>query len=381
MGSQDKMETIEAVTYVFSIDGPTRKDKEVAENEKKMRVWQIVPSVCASMCVIPYGLMLGWPSPTYPMLLKPDSPIFISYDQSAIIAGFLMIGNFLGTPISTKTIVAPRYGILIGIAFMTSGWFVMWQARDFFWLLASRILVGFGNGYGTGQLKMYIAQICDDDLKALVLKHINLYVFFAVLAMFSIGPFLDFRQTSVVCLLTSILIFFVCLLLPSSPKELVRANQTARARRMIAHLKPDADVDNELGRLKGDSGAKEQGFVEIFKRPALLKSFGVFAFLVFCQQCSGAPATIIYTQIMFERSHCPHAVYIAIVYAVLFFFSNVIGIFLVPKYNKRTVLLFSSCSVVLLVIAKICVILLKVNEKYWSYSSVAVMYLYIVVHT
>lgn len=60
--------------------------------------------------------MLGWPCPTYPNLLKENEKprIVITWDQSAMIAGFLMLGNTLGTPLSSTNLIPTKYGLLLG---------------------------------------------------------------------------------------------------------------------------------------------------------------------------------------------------------------------------------------------------------------------------
>ncbi|KAG5893147.1 hypothetical protein JTB14_000411 [Gonioctena quinquepunctata] len=311
----------EAVTYVFS-SGQDKKMVVGTPSGFRSKIWQIVPVVCASLSCLPFGLMLGWPSPTNPMLLKPDSAIPITIDQSAMIAGFLMIGNTLGTPLSTKCFMESKYGILLGVTFMTVGWFLMWQARDIYWLLGSRILVGFGGGYCSGQLKLYIKDLCDDNLKTTLTKQINLYTFLAFVAIHSFGPFFNFRDNSIISLLVTIIVFFILLLLPSTPKDLIKARNLEQARKLILYVKPSSNVDEEINKIVQNMKIpnKQFGMRNVLAHQALRNRFLIFAFLVFCQQFSGAPATLIYTQILFEQSNCPYAVQFAISYALTFFF-------------------------------------------------------------
>ncbi|XP_044272745.1 solute carrier family 2, facilitated glucose transporter member 8-like isoform X3 [Tribolium madens] len=159
--------------YVFE------RKEEMAPSKFRRKVWQILPSICATLMCLPFGIMLGWPSPTYPTLIQPGAPVWISMDQSAMIAGFLMIGNTVSTPFSSIQRIGAKYGIIIGASLITIGWIVMWQARDVFWLLGSRFLIGAGNGFGTGQVKLYINEICQDSLAQTMAKQINLYVFLA----------------------------------------------------------------------------------------------------------------------------------------------------------------------------------------------------------
>lgn len=117
-------------TYVFDV----QEEAMFTDLLPKIRtgLWQIFPSACASLTCIPFGLMLGWPSPTYPTLvLQPDSPVPITLDQSAMVAGFLMFGISFGTIFSSKHVgLGPKYGIILGNVFIMLGWLIMWQAQD-----------------------------------------------------------------------------------------------------------------------------------------------------------------------------------------------------------------------------------------------------------
>uniref|UniRef100_A0A6P7EXC5 Facilitated trehalose transporter Tret1-like isoform X1 n=2 Tax=Diabrotica virgifera virgifera TaxID=50390 RepID=A0A6P7EXC5_DIAVI len=371
----------EIITYRFSLNNEKAEPPEVPEMITRIR--QVILSICVLLACLPFGLMLGWPSPTNPILINKDSPIPITIDQSAMIAGFLMIGNTVGTPFCRKTFLGTKFSILIGILIMGAGWTLMWQSQNIFWLLGSRLLVGIGNGYCAGQVKIYISNICDEDLKQMFTKLINLYIFLGIIMIYSFGPFIDFRYTSITCMLITLVVFCIILLLPTTPKELVKANKLKQARNIISKLKPGINLNTEVNKisdsLKIDN--QEYGFLPLMKDREARINFIKFTLLTFCQQFSGAPATIIYTQILLRESHCSYPKYFAVAYAITFFISNVIGMFLMPRFNKKTVLLLSTFSVILLQITKILLVYFEVNEKYWSYSSTLVLFLFIVVHT
>nr|CAI5824713.1 unnamed protein product [Callosobruchus analis] len=306
MEEDKKIMTSEMVTYVFASANQQDMLKDAAPTGG--RLWQVVPCTCASLICIPFGLMLGWPSPTYPYLVSNStSPIQITMDQSAMIAGFLMLGNTLGTPISATESMGPK------------------------------LLVGLGHGFGMGQVKLYICGICSEDLQLIFLKIINFYTLAGVIAIYSFGPFLRFRETSLICLILSVSLVFFMAFLPATPKELIKAKKFSDARRLISYIKPHLNVTNEVNMLKESlSNASEtHGIVKLIRIEKLRGNFLIFFIISVFQQFTGAPATLVYTQILFERSHVPYAPYFAIGYVCLFFLANIIGIFIIPKYNKK----------------------------------------------
>ncbi|VEN57551.1 unnamed protein product [Callosobruchus maculatus] len=382
MEEDKKIMASEMVTYVFASANQQDMLKDTAPTGG--RLWQVVPCTCASLICIPFGLMLGWPSPTYPYLVNNStSPIPITMDQSAMIAGFLMLGNTLSTPLSATDSMGPKYGVLVGLAATASGWFVMWQAKSIYYLLGSRLLVGLGHGFGMGQVKLYICGICSEDLQPIFLKIINFYALAGVIAIYSFGPFLHFRETSMICLILSVALVFFMAFLPATPKELIKAKKFSDARRLISYIKPHLNVTNEVNMLKESLSkvSERNGIMKLIRNKKLRGNFVIFFIISIFQQFTGAPATVVYTQILFERSHVPYAPYFSIGYVCLFFLSNIIGIFLIPKYNKKIVLLFSSTGISIALAMKICVIYFQVNEVYWPYTSVVVMYLFILIHT
>ncbi|XP_050299027.1 solute carrier family 2, facilitated glucose transporter member 8-like [Anthonomus grandis grandis] len=351
----------------------------------KCKVWQVIPCVCASLTCIPFGLMLGWPSPTYPKLIgTPTSPIPITMDQSALIAGFLMLGGSLGTLFSQKTIgPGTKYGIIMGNVLMVIGWTVMWQAKDIYALLGSRFLIGTGYGYGVGQIRIYIAEMSRATLGQTLMKHLNFYGLLGFVLAYAVGPWVDFRQLSYFSVIIAVFILFLTVFLPCTPKELLLAKKSAEAKKLLAFLKTDSDPEQEVHNLAQSilNPPESVGFSKIMQDGTLRVNFIKLTFLLFCQQYSGAPPTLVYTQIIFEKSQVPYPEVFAICYALLYVIGNVIGTYTVPMLNKKLVLLTSSCFILILLVANILVIYFRVNIEYFQYSSVITLYLFILVHT
>ncbi|XP_063917172.1 probable metabolite transport protein CsbC [Zophobas morio] len=380
----------EGYTYVFETKGEMGAKPP---SKFRRKVWQIVPSVCATLMCLPFGIMLGWPSPNYPTLTKPvdegestTDPIAlirITMDQSAMVAGFLMVGNTAATPFSSFKRLGAKYGVLVGATLMTIGWIMMWQSRDIFYLLGSRFLVGAGNGFGTGQLKYYIGEVCQDSLSVFLTKQINLYVFAGLILAFAFGPFVDFRQFSIIASIISVLVLFLTIFLPVPPRELVKSGKIKEAHKLISFLSPHLNPDDELIKIKKKANTVDTdlSYCDVLKKSSLRKNLLIFAVAVFFQQFSGAPATLVYTQMIFASCGCPRPELCALVYIFAFFLANVYGIFCVPNHNKKHVLLFSSVGVSLLIVVQIIVLVENANEKFWNFTSLVVMLLFIVVHT
>lgn len=335
------------------------------------------------MCV-PFGIMLGWPSPTNPKLLAESSPIPINIDQSAMIAGFLMLGNILGTPFSSWSFLGTKYGITLGLFCMLIGWSIMWYAVNIYLLLGSRFLVGLGCGYGVGQLKIYIKELCVIPSLAQTLgKLVSFYIYFGVILAYIIGYFVSFTDFSMISTLITAVILVACFLLPHTPKEYLRFGKIRQAKTVLQYLKPNLDVEHEIQNMKMSLETEVQhlSFFQVLRDEDLRRKFAIIAFLTFFTQFSGAPATIIYSQIIFTASYCPYPGICAIAYAVLYLISHFIGVFYFKTFNRKICLLVSSISVTITLIVNIIVLYYNFNVTYWSYIFVITLFAYIFVHS
>lgn len=244
--------------------------------------------------------------------------------------------------------------MLIGCSFM-------WFASNIFWLLGSRLVVGFGHTFCLNQLKYYISEICDENLKIIMMRQITLHAFFGIVVIVSCGSFLNFETTAMVLTIISAMIFLFLLFLPqvTSPLPKTKTNQTSITWRNF----------------------KKVPLFQVLADKDLRKKFFIFFILVWCQQYSGIPATIVYSQIIFEKFFSPYPKFFVISYVVIYFLFNILGIFIIPKYNKRLVLLISSSGVSFVILIEVVISFLNINQFYWTYISLVVIYLYLILHT
>lgn len=201
--------------------------------------------------------------------------------------------------------------------------------------------------------------------------------------MFIYGSFIDFVDAAIVSLALNLGVFSIITFLPTTPRQLVKNKKLQDARRLIQNLQPNVNINNAINKITQNMSSPniQMGLIQFFTNRHLLKNFFIFTLLVFCQQFTGVPATIIYTQILFAFCNAPDPKYIAIGYVMLYFFTNILGVFVIPKYNKRFVLILSSLFVAFITVIQIGLLYFDLNRTYWNLSSVIVIYIYLFVHT
>ncbi|KAF5289712.1 hypothetical protein FQA39_LY03629 [Lamprigera yunnana] len=364
-------------TFVFN-----PKEEMPQEKEIRTKLIQLFTASVGSLICIPFGIMLGWPSPTYPKLLPLLSPIPITIDQSAMIAGFLMIGNVLSTPLSTWSFFGTKYGIIFGLIGTLIGWIIMWYATDIYFLLSSRMIIGLSFGYGVGQLKIYIKDLCTADVSQFLLHLINFHVLFGVILAYILGCFLSFTNFSMAVIVLNIIILVFSLFLPHSAKEYLQFGKIKEARTLIKCLTPNVSVEEEIQRIQLEEIKKEEdlSLFQVLRDRKLRKHFFLLNLLTFLQQSTGAPTSIVYAEIIFTYSHLPHPKIYSIVYAILFFISTFIGTFYCSRLNRKVCLMLSSIAASVALALNVAVFYLDFNKLYWSYSSLMSMSIFIFVH-
>lgn len=326
--------------------------------------------------------MLGWPSPTYPKLLPENSPIPINLDQTAMVAGFLMLGNFIGAPLSACSYPGNKYGLLIALILMSIGWAVMWQARSIYWLLGSRITVGLGTGYGIGLLKTYIKNLCHINIAGILLKLINLHIMLGILLAFCLGPFLSLKMYPLVCTIMTIVIFFLCVFLPHTPMEYLKIGDETNCKKRLQILYP-FNVEEELHKLKLVLAKKDvnMSFGQVLRNRTSRSNVIFLGLMIFFQQFSGPTATIVYSQIIFSEIGYDTPELLAIGYILILIVASLFGLFALAQLNMKYCLLLSSVLMSFSLVIHILSLYYDLNANYWSYISYVALLFYIFTHS
>lgn len=326
--------------------------------------------------------MLAWPSPTYPRYLSPSSPIPITLDQSAMIAGFLMIGLTLGTPLSSIRCIGVKNSMILGCLLMSIGWIVMWQASNIYLVLASRLITGFGFGFCQAKIKIYINDMSREEHTKILIGLNMPFICIGAIIIYSYGPFVTLKDVSIIAAIITVSIFSLVVFLPNTPKEFLQRENLKFASEVLQSVNPKISVQDQVIKMKMELSAGDLsiGYLGIFKDSQLRCEFGKIGLLTFFLQFTGVTPTIIYNMYIFMYIQVPNPEYFSILYMVTYFFANLFGIFVSTKYNKRTMLLLSNILVITSIVLNILVLKFQINQKYFEYTSVIVMLFYNISH-
>lgn len=363
-----------ARVYVFDNDEKNPQDHMAMARRK-----DLFHCLCSMFATFSFGIMLGWPAPTYPNLLdpiyttypfdpqgnftipsNPDAPLpqpfLVTFVQSPLIAGLLMVGVIVATPFSSHpyTIYSIKHGLLITLLAMVLGWFVMWQASNIFHLMISRFIIGLANGYAVGQIKVYIQHSSlAPRSKSLMSKMLNIMMLAGVTCAYVMGIWLDFEGFSIGALVITTAFYILTYFLPLGD---LGDSKIQFIERVPERVEPG-------GYRVGD------GILTLFRTPHLKRSTWLLVIVTFIQQFSGAPATIVYSQVLLLNMGLPppSVPYCAVIYLLCYILAYVLGLFYfctLSYTKKRALLLFSMVTSILALVLIIMILHLDLRQTH-----------------
>ncbi|XP_018325476.1 uncharacterized protein LOC108737241 [Agrilus planipennis] len=313
---------------------------------------------------IPYGLMLGWPSPTFPTLISAESPVPITLDQSALVAGFLTLGyiSSMFTPSLSKY---TEYGVVTGVLFMLGGWLTMYMAFNFETIIVSRFLIGLGYGINLVHLKHLINEVLFLPQVKLFDKIISCFVLSGFVLSYIIGPRVSFKLFSIICVVVTTIIFTCAIVLPI----------------ILLHIR--SNCEKNLLSIKDLFICDNNNVISAIKKGLAWRRLLVIVLTSFLQQFCGFPASLVYTQLIFKLFGLRRPEDYALVYAIIYCFVFLICLFSErhSKINCRVTIIVSSIFISLCLCAEAAVLFFDVDKLFWSYTSFSIMILFCICHT
>lgn len=329
-------------------------------------------------------MMLGWPAHTYPELLAPNSTIPITYDETAMIAGMLLTGFVVATPLTSLQSLNNKYCSIFGSLIIVTGWLTLYYATNVLMLCLSRLCVGIGTGFGKGKFLFYTQEFFNTNFNARITK--GLVVFIGVGAFFSYvaGIYLSFYNFSLMAMFIPAVAFISFLLCPSSPRSLVRRNNQMEAEEILkmVHGRDDNNIQDYMDNLEKMDEKESWNIFRIFKNSKTRKDLGLLTFIMTIQQCTGGPSYIVYCQIIFTSlGYGDSSPYYSILYIILFTLSTLLGLSFIHKYPRKIVLLLSLLGVSLTNTANMLFLYFGPQIQYFAFVPLIFMLLFVCFHT
>lgn len=342
-----------------------------------------------SLTTLNYGILVGWMAPVLPLLQSSTDPVIgdtpltddmvalagaLAYG-GALIGCFLWAGvaNRLGRKKSTVLIILP-YVISYSLLCFTNSRATLYMAR---------LIGGLGNAGGLINAPMYVAEMSTTRLKDRLVPFLLLSSCLGTLYAFAFGWLLPFHVFNYVNLAITVLSLMCSFYLPESPVYHLKCNDLGKAKKSLIWLRCYQEDNEQHGKqLEIDLNVLESSFLNKDSltpwrdllipstRNALLIGIG----LVLTQQFSGMSIICVYALSLFQSAHLSSSLIspqFSLVIVALVHLPGAFGsLYLVPKYNRKFILITTNFSVALcLLIVGAFYYLKSIKFQYLSYIS------------
>lgn len=229
-----------------------------------------------------------------------------SWQQDWVVSAVL-IGAILGAAIigpSSDKFGRKKLLILSSIIFFV-GALGSAFSPEFWTLVISRIILGMAVGAASALIPTYLAELAPADKRGTVSSLFQLMVMTGIFVAYVTnygfsGFYTGWRWMLGFAAIPAVILFFGGLLLPESPRFLVKINQADKAEDVLLNMNKGNQkaVDKELANIHEAANIKSGGWSELFgkmTRPALVIGIGLAIF----QQVMGCNTVLYYAPTIF----------------------------------------------------------------------------------
>jgi SP family galactose:H+ symporter-like MFS transporter len=212
-------------------------------------------------------------------------------------------------------------------------------------LIAGRIVVGLAIGIASMTAPLYISEVAPANVRGSLVSlnqlAITIGIVVSYLVDYSLAPIQGWRYMMVLASIPAVILGLGMLVLPDTPRWLVKHNEPEKARVVLKRIRGNVNVEKELGEIQ--SGLKEQkaGHSELLNplvKPALI--IGVA--LAILQQVTGINTVIYYAPKIFQFagiSSSSAAIFSTLLVGIVNVAFTVVAIILVDRVGRRPLLL------------------------------------------
>ncbi|SFR78827.1 sugar porter family MFS transporter [Maribacter stanieri] len=272
-----------------------------------------------------------------------------------VVMGMALWGTVVGAIFGGKpTNIYGRKNTLIAIgvlfAFSAIGSAL---ANDPYIFALFRFIGGIGVGASTIAAPAYISEISPAKERGKLVAMYQFNIVFGILIAFLSNYLLsgsgenDWRWMLGVEAIPAVLYILFALKLPKSPRWLLSKNKIEEAKKVLAIINPDIDVEQQLKSIDGRNkkpDTSETIFIKKYRFPLVL------AFLIaFFNQFSGINAFLYYAPRIFEEAGLGEstALLSSVGIGVTNLIFTLLGVFLIDKLGRKTLMYFGSIGYII----------------------------------
>ncbi|MGL5647796.1 MAG: sugar porter family MFS transporter [Clostridium sp.] len=336
-----------------------------------------------------FGFDTGIISGASPLIAK---SLHLSVSELSFVTSAVLIGSCIGA-LSVGGL-SDKYGRKV-LLFIASILFIGGSALsafspNFICIVIARIILGLAVGSASALTPAYLAELAPKERRGSLETLFQLMITAGILLAYiaNIGflnhnllGFTDWRWMLLSALLPALALFIGSIVLPESPRYLVRMGKVDKSHAILTNLRPNYtsdEVQSELNEIqKANSEIQKGGVKELFKiaRPALIAAIGIMLF----QQLVGINSVIYYLpQVFIKGFHfsASSAIWISVGIGVVNFLSTIVATVIMDKFPRKK-LLIAGAIVMGISLAILSVINYTINIESAAVFTIVLIAIYI----
>ncbi|XP_010420268.1 PREDICTED: putative sugar transporter ERD6-like 13 [Camelina sativa] len=256
-----------------------------------------------------YGTAAGFTSPAQTGIM---AGLNLSLAEFSFFGSVLTIGGLVGAAMSGKLadILGRRGALWVSNSFCMAGWLMIAFSQETWSLDIGRLFLGVAAGLASYVVPVYIVEIAPKKVRGAFSAINSLVMCGSVAVTFLVGSVISWQKLALISTVPCVLEFVGLFFIPESPRWLIYMENLQEF--------------------------KEDGFFELFN-PRYSRVITVGIGLLVLQQLGGLSGYTFYLSSIFKRSGFPNNVGVMVA-SVVQSVSSVIGIIIVDKFRRRSLL-------------------------------------------
>jgi len=272
---------------------------------KQSRIYVYTLSCIAAITGLLFGFDTGIISGA---LVFIEKDFIVTTKLKEIIVSSVVLGAMFGSPISGR--LTDTFGrrklMLLTSGLFIAGTIIAALAQNTYGIIAGRLLIGFAIGMGSYTAPLYIAEIAPFELRGGLVTLNQLAITIGILFSYIINYTFtniegSWRWMFGIGFIPALLLSFGMILLPESPRFLIKQNQIDLAKKILMRLRGTQDVSDEVIDIQKSLQTRAASFKEIFA-PCVLPVLMLGMMMGFIQQVTGINTIIYYAPTIFQMA-------------------------------------------------------------------------------
>ncbi|CAL1356299.1 unnamed protein product [Linum trigynum] len=298
-------------------------------------------AVCGSFT---YGCAISFSSPAQDGITQ---DLGLSVAAFSMFGSVLSVGGMIGALFCGRmtAILGCKYTMWLSQVFCSIGWVAIALAPSSWWLDMGRLSIGFGVGFLTYVVPIYVAEVTPKDSRGAFSYANQLLTNCGCSIVFLVGNFISWRTLALMGLVPAILQLVGLFFIPESPRWLAKVGRGKEFEASLQWLRGNnvdisqekEEIVNTMNSLEEDSDAK---VMDLFQKKYAY-SLTVGLGLMLLQQLGGSSGVSFYASGVIEKAGFPTSTG-TIIISFIQVPSAAAGLFLMDFAGRRPLLMVSA---------------------------------------